>query len=184
MNINIESMEEKLLKIGAKKIFDRIFRRRVYDYPDLRLHKQGAWIRIRDEGDKATMTFKKRIGIKTHDGTTNDDSMEEIDIIVSDFEKTGKILEKIGLKEKFYEENRRICYRLDDVEIDIDHWPMLEPYLEIEGPSMDKVDIVIKKLGLNPKDKKIFVAYQIYQLKGINEFDYSKITFKEQIKKK
>lgn len=184
LNIDPVSMEKKLLEIGAKKVFEKLYKRRIFDYPDLRFDKMGAWIRLRDEGDKITLTFKQRIGVKTHDGKTNDISMDETQIEVDDFERTAEFLTKIGLKEKFLEENKRIRYQLGDIELDIDFWPQLEPYLEIEASSWEEIDRIIKLLELNPEDKKIFSTYQVYQLKGIDENDYQEITFKGMIKKK
>lgn len=183
LNIDIVSMEKKLKAIGAEKIFEKLYKRRVFDYPDLRLHKKGAWIRLRDEGDKITLTYKERIGMKTFDGKTNDDSMEEIEIEVGDFEKTAELLNRIGFKEKFYQENRRVRYQLKDIEFDIDTWPQIEPYLEIEAPSWEKIDEAIKLLELNPEDKKIFSTTQVYQLKGIEDIDYKEITFKGMVKR-
>jgi len=183
LNIDPVLMEKKLVGIGAKKIFEKMYKRRVFDYPDLRFNSRGSFVRVRDEGDKITLTFKQRLGVKTHDGKANDESMEEIEVNVSDFEKTAEILKKIGLEEKFYEENRRIRYQLDDIEFDIDFWPLLEPYLEIEAPSWGKIDEAIKLLKLNPDDKKIFSTYQAYQLKGINENDYKILTFEKIVKK-
>ena len=55
-------LEERLLLIGGRKVFDRIFRRVVFDFPDLRLDKEAAWVRVRDEGEQATMSFKQRLG--------------------------------------------------------------------------------------------------------------------------
>ena len=105
LNIDSVLMESKLETIGAKKIFEKLYRRRIFDYPDLRLHEKGAWIRLRDEGEKITLTYKERIGMKTFDGKTNDDSMEEIEVNVSDFNKTAKLLNRSGFIEKFYQEN-------------------------------------------------------------------------------
>jgi len=183
LNIEPEEIENKLRSIGANKVFDKLYKRRVFDYPDLRLNEKGAWLRLRDEGDKITLTFKQRIGIKKDDGTANDETMKEVEVEVSDFNRTAKLLRELGLKEKFYEENRRIRYLLEDTEFEIDFWPKLEPYLEIEAPSWQKVDEAIHKLGLNPDDKKIFSTYQIYQLKGIDEHDYQEITFERMVKK-
>ena len=183
LNIDPASIESKLKSIGAERIFEKIYRRRVFDYPDLRLHKKGAWIRLRDEGEKITLAYKERIGMKTFDGKTNDDSMEEIEVNVSDFNKTAELLDKIGLIEKFYQENRRIRYQLDDIEFDIDFWPQLDPYLEIEAPSWEKIDEAIKLLELNPEDKRIFSTTQIYKLKGIEDMDYKEMTFNGLIKK-
>jgi adenylate cyclase class 2 len=183
LNIDTVSMENKLKTIGAKKIFEKLYKRRIFDYPDLRLHKKGAWIRLRDEGEKITLTYKERIGMKTFDGKTNDDSMEEIEINVNDFDKTAELLNQLGFIEKFYQENRRIRYLLGDIEFDIDFWPQLDPYLEIEASSWKKIDEAIILLGLNPEDKRIFSTTQIYKLKGIEDIDYSEITFEGMVKR-
>ncbi|MFH0791656.1 MAG: CYTH domain-containing protein [bacterium] len=149
----------------------------------MRLDKEGAWIRVRDEGEQITLTFKKRLGFKTHDGTANDEGMEEVEVIVNDFDKTAELLSKIGLKEKHYIENRRIRYLLNGVEFDIDSYPQLKPFLEIEARSWDKIDEAINWLGLNPADKKIFSTNQVYRLNGIEESEYSRITFEEMVKR-
>lgn len=183
LNIDPRGTEEKLKGIGAEKIFDRIYKRRVYDFPDLSLNEKGAYLRLRDEGDKITLTYKQRLGIKSHDGTQNDEGMEEIEVNVSDFDKTAELILKLGFIEKFYEENRRIRYKLKNIEFDIDFWPLLNPYLEIEAPGWQEVDEGIRLLDLDPKDKKIFSTYQVYQLSGINELDYKILTLDKAIKK-
>jgi len=182
LNIDTNLIEKKLEEIGAKKLFERLYKRRVFDYPDLRLNKEGSWIRVRDEDDKIMLGFKKRIGMGGgKDG--NDKGMEEIEVEVSDFNKTCDILLRSGLIEKHYVENRRIRYQLDDIEYDIDIWPELEPYLEIEAPSWDSVHKGIALLGLNLDEGKIFSTYQIYKLKGIDFNDYQLLTFDKVIKK-
>ncbi|MCC2631960.1 MAG: adenylyl cyclase [Patescibacteria group bacterium] len=183
LDINVEEIETKLKRIGATKQFDKLYKRKVFDYPDLRLNDAGAWIRVRDEGEQVTLSFKQRKGTSSHDGATNDQSMEEIELVVSDFARMATFFERIGLKQKFYEENRRVRWTKDDLEFDIDYWPELNPYLEIEAKSWEKIDEAIALLGLNPTDKKIFSTFQIYQLAGINELDYSEVTFNGMVKK-
>ncbi len=183
LTIDPQKMQEKLVAIGAKKVFEKTYRRRVFDYPDLRLHKDGAWLRLRDEGEKITLSYKHRLGQKTHDGTANDESMVVIEVSVDDFEKTALLLQKIGFAEKHYIENRRVRYVLGEVEFDIDTYPRLDPYLEIEAPTWEEVDRAIELLGLNPQERKIFSTYQIYKLKGIDLNDYQILTF-EQVAKK
>lgn len=184
LNIDPNKIEKKLLRLGAKKVFDKTYKRRVFDFPDRRLDKKGAWLRLRDEGDSVKLTYKRRLGVKDmHGGKVNDVGMEEVEVNVSDFDKTAKILRKLGFVEKFYEENRRVRYLLDGVEVDLDYYPMIKPYLEIEAKSWKDVEKTIKLLGLNPKDKKLITAQQVYALNGIDENQYSVITFKKQIKR-
>ena len=183
LNINIAQTEAKLLEIGALKVRDFFYRRRVFDYPDWRLDKAHSWLRLRDEGDKITLSFKKRIGADKHDGTGNDDGMEEVEIVVDDFEKTVQLLLALGFIEKHYAENKRSRWIKDGVEFDIDTFPELEPYLEIEATGWNKIDEAIAWLGLSPADKKIFSTSQIYALKGIKIADYTRLAFDGLVKR-
>ena len=51
LNINPAEIQKKLEEIGAEKIGEFFQRWVSLDYPDWRLDKKGAWIRVRDEGD-------------------------------------------------------------------------------------------------------------------------------------
>ncbi len=182
LDVDPKEMGKRIEKLGGKQEFDRLYRVITFDYPDLRLNEQAAWVRLRDEGDKVTLAYKQRQGVGGKG--QNDASMLEHEVVVSNFEATAQIFRSIGLIEKFNEEKRRIRYRLDGVELDIDEMPLIRPYLEIEGKSWAQVDEIIKKLGLNVDDKKIFSAFQIYELAGINMLDYQTLTFAKQTKRK
>lgn len=183
LNVDQEAIEKKLLEIGAKKVGDYFYKRRIFDYPDLRLDSAGAWIRLRDEGDKITLGFKQRLGITSSDGSTSDAGMEEFEVVVSDFEQTTKIFLHAGFIEKFYQENKRTRWEKDGVEFDIDTWPMLPPYLEIEAESYEKIDAASDWLGLDPNEKKIYSNFQMYLQKGIDLRAYQHIGFDTIIKK-
>lgn len=183
LNIKPEEIQEKLVELGAKKEFDRIYRVNIFDYPDLRLNEQAAWIRLRDEGDKITLAYKQRLGTKMKggkvdkSGQVNDDGMKEVELVVDDYEKTIEFFHSVGLIDKFIEEKRRIRYTLDGIEFDIDYMPGLEPFLEIEAGSMEDVERGIELLGLDPAEKKIFSAFQIYALNGIDMLEYKAFKF-------
>ncbi|MFA6445629.1 MAG: CYTH domain-containing protein [Candidatus Paceibacterota bacterium] len=183
LNIDKEKIEKKLIAIGAKKVGDFSYRRIVFDFPGFPLDKKAAWVRLRDEGDKITLGFKQRLGTTSHDGSTSDTGMREVEFVVSDFEKTALFLRDIGMIDKFYQENKRTRYMKGNTEFDIDTWPALETYLEIEAKTWEEVDQAIIELGLNPADKKIFSTNQIYNSKGIRELDYIKMSFDEMIKR-
>lgn len=183
LDVDSEEIQQKLKKFGARKVGEYFYRRRLYDYPDMRLYKNGAWIRLRDEGKRVTLAYKQRLGIKAFDGESNDDGMKEIEIVVSDFDKTAELLLAMGFMEKFYQENKRIRWTKDSIEFDIDFWPQIKPYLEIEAQSWEDIDKAIGWLGLDPKDKKIFSAGQVFKMNGIDENDYKSMTFDGCVKK-
>lgn len=183
IDIDTKKIEEKLLALGAEKVGDYHYKRIVFDYPDFRLDKESAWIRLRDEGDKITLTFKQRLGENLRDKLDGDEGMYERETTVGDFEATREILLKMGLVEKMYQENKRERYILDGVECDIDTWPLLDPYLEIEGKNWDEVFATAEKLGLKKEAGKKISTNQIYRLKGLDDRNYTKLTFTEHIER-
>ena len=58
----------------------------------------------------------------------------------------------MGIKSRGYQENKRTKYVLNGVEIDIDSWPMIPTYVEIEGKNEEEVMNTLEILEL-PKDK-------------------------------
>lgn len=180
LDIDPESIIRTLESLGAKHKFKRLFRRYVFDHPDLRLDKDSAWLRLRDEGDRIALTFKQRQGVQAG---KNDIGMTEIEVTVDDFDKTAALVKAIGLTPKFYEENWRSAYDLNGVEVVIDEWPLIPAYIEIEGESWELVDKAASDLGFDPADKLVCSTMQIYEKYGINESGYSVLTFDEQIKK-
>lgn len=143
LDIKKEKLEKKLESLGAQKIADFYYKRRIYNFNPA---SDGKWIRLRTDGENTTLTIKE-IKSQEIDGT------EEIEIQVSDFETTNTILNKLGYKSHTYQENKRTRYLLDNVEIDIDTWPYIPTYVEIEGKSTEAVKNMINKLGL--EDRKI-----------------------------
>ncbi len=182
LNIDRDKLEARFAELGAKKVAEYSYRITTFDYPDLRLNNQAAWVRLRTDGSKTTLAYKQRQGASAQ-AETNDQSMLEYEVEVSDFEATAKILGRIGLIEKFQEEKRRTHYDLSGTELDIDEMPLIAPYLEIEAKSWPAIDQTIASLGLDPKDKKICSAFQIYELAGINMLDYKVLKFNQQLKR-
>ena len=139
LEIDVDAIIDKLEKLGAKKIGDWNYRRYVYD---VKPKEEGKWIRLRTNGKDTTLTIKDVVSSKI-DGT------RELEVEVDDFEKTNLILKELGYIPKGYQENRRRQYILDGVEVDIDYWPMIPTYLEIEGKSENDVYQVLEKLGIS-----------------------------------
>lgn len=138
LDINKEKLIEKLEKLGAQKIADFDYKRRIYNFNPAVPYK---WIRLRTDGKKTTLTVKQLESLEI-DGT------KELEIGVSDFEETNNLLNELGYKSHTYQENKRTRYVLNDVELDIDSWPYIPTYLEIEGKNEQAVKDMIKLLEL------------------------------------
>lgn len=136
-------LRAKLKSIGGECVSEEsLIRRTIYDYLDLRLDKQAAWIRVRDEGGKITVCYKQRQN-ETIDG------MKEIEFEVSSYTKAKQFLEAIGLSVKAEQESKRELWQYKDCEIMLDTWPWIPPYVEVEGPSKESVKNCAVDLGLD-----------------------------------
>ena len=127
-------IRKKLEELGLTLVKKETFmRRKTFHSKD-----SNGWMRVRDEGDKVTMTYKEITG-----STIND--VNEIEINVSDFDKASELINQTSFKESSYQENYREVWRNGEVEIVIDTWPYLPTYIEIEAKSAE----LVKKYSLN-----------------------------------
>lgn len=162
-NIQKDHIREALKKLGATLIKPEFMQKRtVFTLPQG--HEiTGGWIRVRDEGDKITMSLKVIDGDKIED-------QKEVNIIVDNYENARSLLSSMGCGEKAYQESKRELWGLDDVEIMIDEWPFLEPFVEIEGKSEQSVRMMSEKMGF-AYDKALFCSVAtLYHMKyGVTE---------------
>jgi len=162
-DVDKESIRSKLKDIGAVLIRPESLQKRVtFNLPE-GVYLQGGWLRVRDEGDKVTLSLKAVHG----DGI---ESQKEIMLEVDDFDQAVELLSIIGCKQKSYQETRRELWNLDDVEITIDEWPFLESFVEVEGSSEEEVKSVSEKIGFNYKDALFCAVGTLYSKKyGLEE---------------
>ena len=87
---------------------------------------------------------------------------KEAEVVVNNFNEMNTILTKIGLKARNYQENQRHQFRYKDAEIDIDTWPLIPTYLEIEGKSEEIIKEVCENLGLDYNKSTTMDVTDIY----------------------
>jgi adenylate cyclase class IV len=94
---------------------------------------------------------------------------KEIDVEVSDFDKTKKIIEATGVIFNRKQETLREEWEYKDAQITIDSWPGLNVYSEIEANSEEKVKEISDELGFDWEKKIITPAAEVYEkVYGIN----------------
>lgn len=156
--IDPQILRDRLKDLGAVLVHPEILmRRNAFDFPDQRLYKIGAWVRVRQEYDKITLSYKQ-VNDRTLHGT------KEINIVVDDYDKTNNFLNSIGLVSKSYQETKRETWMFKDVEITIDTWPWIPTFVELEGPTEEKVKEVAQDLHLD-WDRALFGSVEpVYQM--------------------
>lgn len=162
LNIDKDQFRAKLKALGAElKVAERQMVRSVFDFPDKSLEKAGGWVRVRDEGNKITMSYKQ-LSDRTLFGT------KEVNLTIDNFEAGCTLLKSIGLEAFAFQETKRESWELDGTQIELDTWPWIPSFMEIEAPDESRLYTVAEKLGLDRQQAlhgSVETAYQaVYDL--------------------
>lgn len=141
LEIDKNTLIEKLLTLGAIDKKEVLLKELIFYDNEKRFVGQRKLIRLRQTNDKILLAYKHHkkqvIG-----GTT------EIEFTVSSLPKAKLFVEMFGFEHVRTQEKKRHTFVLDNVTIDIDSWPKIPPYVELEGKSKKALQSVAKKLGL------------------------------------
>lgn len=172
LDINPEKIREKLKKAGAiflKKVFQRNF---IYDYPDLRLlQADSSYVRLRVNEDFETrtktviLTYKKTISRNKYK------TAKEIETSVESFEQMEQFLFEMGLIKRRLDEKIRESYALNNIQIEIDEWAGLPPYLEVEATNEELVEEGLHLLGFSLEQstsKNLGEVLEMYNIEADN----------------
>ena len=142
LEIDKEALVERLLEVGAKDLGEPMLEEIIFYDPEGKWKEQEKRVRLRKSGNTVKLSYKETKE-KTIHGTI------EIEFEVSDMGMAEKFLEKVGLAAFRHQQKKRHTFELDDVVIDIDTWPRIPAYVELEGPSEGAIRGVAEKLGLD-----------------------------------
>lgn len=103
--------------------------------------------------------------------------MQETEIEVSNIKEANSLLESLGFSYESYQKKIRTTYILDEFELDIDSWPGIPTYVEIEGKLEEELELFLNKLGYSMKDTVSCTADQVYEKYGLSMFNNREIKF-------
>jgi len=158
--VNIDKNKIRLLlkNKNATLVRPEFLQRRVVFHLPKGHEIKGGWLRVRDEGDKITMSLKVVNGDKIED-------QKEICLKIDSFQEAELFLTSLGCERKAFQESRRELWKLNDCDITLDEWPFLEPFVEIEGPSENAVESVSQELGFDYSKALFCSVDHLYELK-------------------
>lgn len=167
LDVDKDDVRKRLSKLRATLVKpEALMRRTVFD-----LGQPNSYARVRDEGDKITMTYKRISDETSILGT------KEVNIVVDDYKNAVSLLENCGLRPKSWEETYREEWKYGDVSFCIDTWPWIPTFLEIEGPDEKSVWDIAQKLGFEKENAhfgSVDSTYRHYY--GIEEDVFNKET--------
>lgn len=168
LEINQKEIENKLKELWAEYKWDILLKRWVYDMES----EDTEFVRLRDEWDKITLTYKHRTSKEVW-------NTQELEVIVNDFDETAQILSKLDWKDKLYQENRKITYVLNNISFEINIWPMIPTFMEIESDSIEKVNEWLELLWLKWKEigdvwqKKLYEQHYWININAYKELKFN-----------
>ncbi|MEZ4684970.1 MAG: class IV adenylate cyclase [Bacteroidia bacterium] len=148
LEIDPDAIASKLTQaLGFEEKPGGMYRAVYMDTPAGELAKSGKILRLRQEGSKAVLAYKKNI---SRDGAK---IMEEHQTALSDFEAALRILRGLGYMPLSETAKTRRIFQKDRVEVVIDDYlgelAHIPPFLEIEAPDEKTIHSVIIALGFS-----------------------------------
>ncbi len=176
LNVDFDDVRAKLTEVGATcEQPMRLMKRALSETPEMRRDGRDAFLRLRDQGDKVTLTFKEFTSLSLS-------GAREHEVEVSNFDTMLQIMTESGLAPITFQESKRETWQMGDVEVVLDEWPWLNPYIEIEGESEVAVRDTATKLGFSWDDAvfgSVDEAYHVQypHMKGRGVIDLKEVRF-------
>ncbi len=151
INIDKQDLRNRIRAAGGELLLEETkMRRVVFDTGE------HSFARVRDEGNKVTMSYKYHDSLELG-------GAKEICLTVDNYDEAVKFVKALGIKPKAEQETLREEWLLDGVEIDIDTWPWIPTFVEIEGPTNEKVVKICELLGFTMKDAIYGSVDEVYK---------------------
>lgn len=173
LDINKESLIQKLKDFGAIDKGEVLLKEIIFYDKELKSLENNIFVRLRKKGDKIFLTHKTKIKDDTID------SAKEIEFEVSNFEATKQFIEAMDWIAYRTVEKYRHTFELDGVTLDIDTWPRIPVYVELEGDSVEALQKVAEKLNLDwgqrfDKDPRFVFVHYGYDFDSIRTVTFDK----------
>ncbi|MES2315127.1 MAG: class IV adenylate cyclase [Patescibacteria group bacterium] len=142
LEIDKQLLIKKLSDLGAQDHGEDLLEEIIFYDKDHKWPDEGKFVRIRKDSKGVLLSYK-------HHQSENINGVEEIEFGITDSEQAKVFLEKLGLIVFRYQQKKRHSFTLNGVTVDIDTWPKIPTYLELEGSSELELKEAAGKLQLD-----------------------------------
>ena len=172
LDIDKDQLIKKLVSLGAADNSEEKLEEIIFHAADGSWLGKRKFVRLRKTKDKIKLVYKENVEQAV-------DSAREIELEVSDLDLCSEFLSKVGLQPMRQLEKYRHTFKLDDVTVDIDSWPKIPTYVEIEGPSVGSLKTICGKLDMDWEKRFDSDAREVFRHYGYDLDSITVITFNE-----
>lgn len=167
LDVDIDALTKKLEEIGAEKVYDDSRTIIAIDTEDREfLNKRDKLIRV---------TYEGSIKVTMHVNQSQPDIKAGIKFKTSRLKETMDFFHEMGLDPISEVSVPRISYELGKIDFDIDSFPAIPPFLEIDIENITDegytVESLLKVLGLENNKVVVMGTEDIHKLYGIDYFE-------------
>lgn len=171
LDINQAEIEKKLTELGAVKTDRTLLKVTWYQEKGTKQGEEEWYLRIRSYDDKKhEVTWKAKseiIGIaRKH---------KEINFLIEEPLKLADLFEEINLESYAHQEKYRTTYKLKDWQFDIDEYPKMPAYVEIEGKSEEHIKEAMTLLNI--EDKQTTSEGETKLIRNVYGLDWNNMSF-------
>jgi adenylate cyclase, class 2 len=142
VEVDVAALVGRLRELGAEDRGAELLRETIFYDRALTWRESGReLVRVREGREGVFVSYKHAVE-DTATGT------EEIEFRVEDRGAVEEFLRRLGLVAYRQQEKRRHSFQLGEVRIDLDSWPKVPTYVELEGPSEATIREAAGLLGL------------------------------------
>ncbi|HSX01752.1 MAG TPA: CYTH domain-containing protein [Candidatus Saccharimonadia bacterium] len=161
LDVNPESVAYAMKAIGAKQVYDDIRIITYFDHPDRALKNAGEGIKLTEEG-KLKLEYTRK--------ATNGQS-DTVKLFVSRKAEAVEFLKRLDLTPVTQVEARRISYELGPIDFDIDCFPGIAPFMEVDlADSGEDLKELLGKLGVGESEVIVASTPEIFSRSGKDYF--------------
>ncbi|MDR0449595.1 MAG: hypothetical protein LBG89_04035 [Rickettsiales bacterium] len=163
LDVDVKKLSARLSAIGAKKVYDDVRVITTWDAPGGLYAKQDKLIRITEEdGAKLTM----------HINNSNPKTKQEIKFKTARSAEPTAFMKGMGLARITKVRARRVSFELGKIDFDIDKFPKIPAFLEIDvaGLPGSKIKSLLADLGLSKNKVVANGTEAIHKLYGVDYF--------------